>query len=498
MINLTYYANLLLGEEDAKIVIKIYSKKSFKSINSAKYFFEQENDFNLSWMTNPNAKTRLLNTLKVFAEKLNSQQLDFTEKQEMVLALCDKDASQFSFLEYRGEGMTTTCICPNPSCPDARKNKLSAWIPKKGTVKSVICNHRTNCNFSGDFIKVYATYYGKTYGEAMNLLAQELNIDFTVNEVHVGKKVTKRIEVPVKVNVKVKEIEYMEFDSDRKFLKLEVSEYLDKYDAMTEQQQFKMIATSIYNFSLTTKQWGKEKYFREHGVGVKNKFLTEKLEMIKTLLGYLHAMDIKDLLTHLKKSFPVDDLIKYGVIHPKEHYRSLEFRNDVQEGLIVIPNFDLYTNMCSGLKFRKTKLASWYDKKLKETVTDKNKEPEFSYGRIANPLPYHLTRAMLLDRSSSFRFFEGQKDLHSIPSLKNVFDIAIPGVDGISEEMLGLFNGRKVTLYFDQDKAGQKGALKLKLLLEKAGAIVDIKIWDIKLGEDINEVLQSGNILKIA
>jgi 5S rRNA maturation endonuclease (ribonuclease M5) len=147
-------------------------------------------------------------------------------------------------------------------------------------------------------------------------------------------------------------------------------------------------------------------------------------------------------------------------------------------------------------KFGKTVLKSWTDKSG-NVINDKNKEPEFSYGRIANPLPYHLTREALLNENISFRFFDGQKDLHSMPSIINTCDIAIPGVNGIDEEMLGLFKGRDVEILFDQDKAGQDGAFKLKTLLEKAGAIVKLINWDSNLGTDINEVLQNGNILKI-
>ncbi len=84
-----------------------------------------------------------------------------------------------------------------------------------------------------------------------------------------------------------------------------------------------------------------------------------------------------------------------------------------------------------------------------------------------------------------------------MPSKYNVCDIAIPGTNGISQEMLGLFEGRNVELYFDQDEEGQKGALRLKLLLEKAGTFVTIKKWNNSLGGDVNEVLQNGYIEQI-
>lgn len=297
---------------------------------------------------------------------------------------------------------------------------------------------------------------------------------------------------------KAHNLEYISFDGTRPYVTIaNVEDYKEKYPSMTEEQQFKMIATSIYRFSLTTKQWGKDKYFKSIGINKKNKLLTEKIAMIDSYLGFLFITDIPELIKHLQELFPKEDLVKYGVIHDENHYFANQFKIDVKDGIVVVPNFDLYTNMCTGLKFRKTKLRTRNDKKTNEIIVDSIKEPEFSYGRIANPLPYHLTRIAMLDKSISFRFFEGQKDLHSMPSKRGVCDIAIPGINGIKEEMLGLFSGRNVELYFDQDTAGQEGAQKLKELLEKAGAKVKIKKWDISLGGDVNDVLRNGNILKI-
>jgi hypothetical protein len=145
--------------------------------------------------------------------------------------------------------------------------------------------------------------------------------------------------------------------------------------------------------------------------------------------------------------------------------------------------------MVTGLKLRNTKLDKWQDAGMKE--------PELSYHRIAEPLPYSLTREALLDKNINFRFFEGSVDMFSTPFKIGFCDIAIPGVNGIKEEHLGLFKDRVVELWFDQDSAGQKGCQQLKEKLEKAGVTVLIKNWDITLGSDVNEVLKNGNIEKI-
>jgi 5S rRNA maturation endonuclease (ribonuclease M5) len=502
MIDLKHYLGLLPIDESA-LILKYFERKKFNSLSKMSWFYKS--------VAMDEVKNRLPNmsrdlealtiATERFHKRLDDEQLSFAEKLELVLEACNIHHNTFTFLDVKGSS-SVTCICPKCKGFGGGKGKAErAWIPNRGQAKAVKCNHRSSCGFYGDLISVYAEEYSIGKGAAMNILADEFNVDLTSNEVHVdGTKdkapTPKAIDLVPKVHAP-EEIQYMEFDANAKFFNLRAEKYIDKYDGMSDEQQFKMIATIIYNYSLTTKQWGKDSYFKKVGITKKQILLKEKLEMIDSLLGFLHAADIKPMIEHLKTIFSIEDLVKYGVIHEENHYFSHQFKNDVQEGLVVVPNFDLYTSMCTGLKFRKTKLNSWVDKTSKELVIDKNKEPEFSFGRIANPLPYHLTRDALLNPEIEFGFFEGQKDLHSMPSRNGVCDVAIPGVDGINEEMLGLFKGRKVTLYFDQDEEGQKGAMKLKLLLEKAGAIVENKTWDIQLGADVNEVLQNGNILKI-
>ena len=498
MLDIKYYAKLL-SEEDATKINKYFSKKEFKSLASAIWFFQELTNEKIKWIRSEEDKKILIPIAKKFSDLLKEEQMSFSDKIELVLEKTDYGLPQFSFLEAKGS-RTVTCVCPKcKGYGGDGKGKPSAdkaWIPVNGTAKSVICNHRSSCGFSGDFIAAYAEEYNLGYGAALNQLASEFGIDFTLDEVH--KEGTKEVvEVaPVILTPKVverKEIVPLVFNPEKKFIKVDIEKFMSKYKDMDESQQFKMVATAIYRFSLETKQWGKETYYRDIGISVKkNPVLKEKVAMMKSKLGFLFTTDTKNLVEHLKDLFPTDDLIKFGVIDENE-----KFKQSVEEGLVVIPNFDLYTDMCSGLKFRKTKLKSWFDKKAGKTVFDNVKEPELSYGRIANPLPYHLTREALLNKRTSFRFFEGQKDLHSMPSKKDICDIAIPGVNGISEEVLGLFSKRAVLLYFDQDKAGQEGAMKLKSLLEKHGAIVINITWDIKFGSDVNEVLQNGKIKKI-
>jgi len=493
MIDLNYYSSLM-DEDKKQFIVKHYGNKKFKTLKKAEWFFKE--------IACQNASEKLQKLLKLFASKLAEEQMSFEDKKTLVLDKCDKDSAVFSFLEVKGT-RSVTCVCPKCKGISGKYKKPErAWIPDKGNTKAVVCNHRSTCGFSGDFIAVYAEEYKISYGQALNALANELGIDFTVNEVHIGQREKTAAYVKFKPKEKKKiEIKYIFFDKTRKVLEINVKEYLKKYNDMNEEQQFKMIATAIYRYSKTTKQWGKEKYFTNIGI-FKNPLLKEKMEMIQENLGYLFKTDLPELVSFLLKYFPKEDLVKFGVIIPetyengKSNKRAGQFKWETEEGLVVIPNFDLYSNMCTGLKYRKTKLKSWINKQ-KELVIDRNKEPEFSYGRIVNPIPYHLTRDALMNKETIFRLFEGQKDLHSIPYKEGTCDIAIPGVNGIGVELLGLFKGRKVEVWFDQDKEGQKGAIRLIKLLNKAGAYVLNKTWDSELGSDVNEVLQNGNIEKI-
>jgi len=493
MIDLKYYLKFLQKEE-SELIFKLFENRKFKSLSSAAWFFKDKAPNELEWMKKDEAKAKLIESFKKFVKVLEDEQLSLVDKIELVLKELDLNSPQLDFLDIKGSNgsRSVTCVCPKCKGFGSGKSKAErAWIPKNGTAKSVICNHRSSCGFNKDFIGAYAEEYDITYGKALFILADELNVDFTSDEVHTGNKIVtpiKQVVLTPKV-IKEQKIEYIAFSPQKAYAEIDLESFINKFDTMTEEQQFKMIATSIYRFSLNTKQWGKENYFKSVGISKKNPILKEKINMIETYLGYLFKTDIQNLVEHLKKLFSTEILVKYGVLDEVKH----TFKQSIEEGLIVIPNFDMYSNMCTGLKYRKTKLKSWIDKD-NLLVVDKNKEPEFSYGRIANPLPYHLTRDALLDKSITFRFFEGQKDLHSMPFKVGVCDIAIPGVNGISEEMLGLFKGRIVELYFDQDKAGQEGAMKLKAYLEKAEAIVINKTWDLSLGADINEVLQNNKI----
>ena len=112
--------------------------------------------------------------------------------------------------------------------------------------------------------------------------------------------------------------------------------------------------------------------------------------------------------------------------------------------------------MVTGLKLRNTQLAKWQNKNMKE--------PELSFSRIASPLPFGLTRELLLDTNATIRLQEGSIDSFSLPISSNTYDVSLAGVNGMKIEDFGLFKDRNVEIWFDQDFAGQKSAYGTKTI----------------------------------
>lgn len=493
MLDIKHYAGALQPNE-ASLIAKFFSKKNFSSLYGAKKYFEEMGEKELSWIQKEEIRNDILQVSKKFAKVLESAEPTLEEKREKVLERCHYSLALFDFLDAKGQ-RSITCLCPK--CGDRKER---AFVPANGEATMIICNHRTNCGFKGDYISAFAEHYKLTYGQSMQQLAKELGVDLNFGEAHIEGTKKAPIYKPLKLEpkrIEKKEVDYDKFDINKPYRSVNYGDYLEVYPKMAEKQQFMMIATAIYEFSLQTQQWGKLMYYKDIKISKKNKDLREKLLLIEKKLGYLFKTDIPQLIEFLKERFPIDDLVKYGVLHPKDAKRPYSFKQSVVEGLIVIPNEDIYSNMCTGLKFRKTKLKEWIDDKGERKV-DRNKEPEFSFGRIANPVPYNLTREALANPMVSFRFFEGQKDLHSMPSKHLRCDVAIAGVNGISIEMLGFFKGKRVEIFFDQDESGQEGAQNLKKMLEDAGAYPVNKTWNKKIGSDVNEVLQNGYISQLA
>lgn len=476
MLNFEHYSQKLLGKSDADYIKKFIGNRKYSSLNAAIYGLKNAD---LNWISNETTKTKVQTLFFKLASGMEDSKLSYKEKLELIEANL-QITSAFPEFEFK---QTATGV-HGGICPNCGKKEL--FVPNKGRAMYIKCNRENNCGYSSSILEYVTSKVGSKSG-ALKELAALAGIDLEAveknNEVHIdsnAKEVLKEVLVAKKVPIPIpNKIEYEVFNKSQQYKVVDIRKFFDSYTMMNQKQKFMMIVTVLYLISKETKQWGKENYLKSRKLD-----LVDKYNQLCKELGYLHASDITATVNYLKHRFGEDDLIEFGILNEKG-----KFKHHCEEGFVVIPNFDLYTNMVTGLKLRNTKLAEWQNKGLKE--------PELSFGRIANPLPNGLTRDALLDAQKQFRFFEGKMDSSSIPADSRFCDIAIPGVNGISDQQLGYFKQRVVYICFDMDKAGIKHAEILKAKLEQAGAIAIIIQWDSILGNDVNEVLVNGNIAKL-
>lgn len=444
MLDLTRYANEFLPKEEADLFIKIFAKYQYSSVGG---FVLQMNKIEdkLNWVEKPEFKTKLIQLCKKLSDSVQSTLPSFEDKMNLVLEKLDIVSSfpEFEFKLDKAHGGV---------CPSCGKKEL--FVPDQGKSSSIKCNRENSCGYSSDIYKYMKEYKNLKAFDALNELAARAGVDLKAYEAsfeyHVnGEKKDYNIEKK-QAEVVVKPIVYETF-LNKEYKVVDFTKYIARYKDMNDEQKFKLIASYIYYFSKKTNQTPKATYYKSRGISsVLEPKLTQKVGQIVDEIGYLSNSDINQLLKQLTSTFNVNDLITFGIINDGTHKQPFSFKHSSEEGFCVIPNFDLYSNMVHGLKLRNTKLASWQSKSMKE--------PELSYRRIANPLPYGLKMDAFVN-NMTFRMFEGQVDMFSLPPRNGYCDIAIPGVNGIQIAQLGLFKDRNVEIWFDQDNAGQIGAV---------------------------------------
>lgn len=444
MLDLTRYANEFLPKEEADLFIKIFAKYQYSSVGG---FVLQMNKIEdkLNWVDKPEFKTKLIQLCKKLSDSVQSTLPSFEDKMNLVLEKLDIIES-FPEFEFK-MGKAHAGICPNCGGKEL-------FVPDHGNSKSIKCNRENKCGYSSDIYNYVKVYKDLKPFAALNELAARAGVDLKAYEAsfeyHVnGEKKDYNIEKK-QAEVVAKPIVYETF-LNKEYKVVDFTKYIARYKDMNDEQKFKLIASYIYYFSKKTNQTPKAAYYKSRGISsVLEPKLTQKVSQIVDEIGYLSNSDINQLLKQLTSTFNVNDLITFGIINDSTHKQPFSFKHSSEEGFCVIPNFDLYSNMIHGLKLRNTKLASWQSKSMKE--------PELSYRRIANPLPYGLTMDAFIN-NMTFRMFEGQVDMFSLPPKNGYCDIAIPGVNGIQITQLGLFKDRNVEIWFDQDNAGQIGAV---------------------------------------
>ena len=385
-----------------------------------------------------------------------------------------------------------------------KKPSLTIWKVKN------ICKCHV-CGTGGNSISVAKQMHKGDFKEACKWLHETFSIPYKKGSSHNSQ--VKKFEKP-----KPKQIEYERFDTSLGFSHIEVKEFVNKYESLNREQKLKLVYSYLYRFSLTTDRKALETYYTSRKV--------EKSPHIGKI-GFLSGSDIKTLEEKLKKLFPKEDLISFGIINDKEHkYFPLRWKQ--VKNCLVVPAFSIYTDLVEGMMLRPVDDSNkWF----------KGKESRLSCPSIMKPMPFGIGYK-LLSKSCYIYITEGHIDAFSLP--KDYCFVVTPGVQAFEQEQLGILQGRDIKIVFDQDDAGQQSAwgfttleflgqtltildsqredvkatmrllksqnievsqihhegFKEKLL--KAGVkSVEIITWDKKLGKDINELLVNGNLSKV-
>jgi DNA primase len=261
------------------------------------------------------------------------------------------------------------------------------------------------------------------------------------------------------------EIKFWRFQPNAAYSQIEIEAFLPKYQKLKDSQRLKMVYTHIYRFSLKTDQQKKLAFYAKRGVAD---------NPLVSVIGYISETDVKNLQETLKV-FPDDDLKRFLVINEAGHFKG-------GKDACVVPSFDLYTDMVTGLMFRP------------QLQIGRIKELQMSVPSIIPPLSFGLGRKTILREEPVF-FTEGHIDALSLP-IGSCF-VANPGVNTYHEQTLGLLQGRSCVIAYDMDKAGAEGAAKLSASLTKAGANVSVLEWDKDWGKDLNELLEKGRLEEV-
>lgn len=376
-------------------------------------------------------------------------------------------------LKTNSKGWTTIRCSQHEDSEDHKNGKRASL-----NVNTITGGFRClSCSDGGNLITIARRIVGsEDYKEALELLAHEAGLSLEQSGTI---KKYKPLPKP-----EPKPIEYVRFDAERPFIHVDINKWLPKLGEMSEVQQYKLILTSIYRASLKTDQSKKLAYYS--GRKIKNKNVS--------LVGFI-SKDDSVFWKPIEEMFGLDLLIKHGFYQPATaswHPMAWKFgAGDV----CFVPSFDLYTDTLTGAM-------------LRPLIKPKKGQKEFSLNqpKLVSPIPFKLCRDILL-ADVPIWFTEGSVDGLSLDDDKAF--ASIPGVNGLSDELLGLFTNKVVILALDQDRAGQDAAngyydseekwqdgLKQRLL--KAGAKkVLIAQWDKSLGKDLNDLRVNGHLDKI-
>lgn len=336
-----------------------------------------------------------------------------------------------------------------------------------------------SCGHSGNLITIAKRILNTDDGkEAFQFLADEAGVDLGSSGTTYQKPKPKPLPKP-----QPKPIEYVRFNREKPTANIDIEKWLPKIDSMSEVQKYKLLLTAIYRASLKTDQSKKFGYYE-------GRHITNPRTQ---LIGFIHKGDTA-FWAPIEEQFGLKTLIDFGFYQPADaKWRPLSWKFDGD--VCFVPAFDLYTDLLTGAM-------------LRPIIKPKNGQKEWSLNKpsLLEPMPFALNHDVL-ETDEPIWITEGSVDGLSLGASR-VF-AAIPGVNGISDEMLGLFEGKVVVIAFDQDRAGQEAALGytdtqgkshegLLHRLYKAGAMkVLVAKWNVEFGKDLNDLLKNGALNKI-
>ncbi len=420
------------------------------------------------------SKSEILKKLAELAnfdlEQYSNQDKD--QKLKNIYAQIDVTVA-FKELEPVKQGNSFQCKCP--SC------KGKAFIPIKDgeTVPKIYCSD--NCGLKKSFYQ---------YVKDRDALTPEATISLLESYSTYRPLIDPNIKIEKRV-AQDEVIEYMEFDPNKKYKFVDIQKYLPQYNTLSKERRLKIVYTYLYNLAMQTPQKAKYGYYlKKRGIEPGHKALER--------IAYLSVKDFNSITMQMTSQFPMADLLEFGVfkyVERKDENMFSLYSID-KGGVMLVPSFDLYTNTVTAFQVRPTHPPKWMiDKKIKEL--------RMSATDIIKPLPFGMGYKMLKDTEACIFTSEGHPDSLAIPDnpkgCSKSYFMAIPGVNGISsnQEVLGYLKGRVVYICFDQDGAGQEGAERFAKMLQAAGAIPIILLWNPKLGDDINQLRINGNIKKV-
>jgi len=231
-------------------------------------------------------------------------------------------------------------------CPYPHKKPQQLSI-KNNMCKCYNCSEfpRDNGKFGGP-VSVVQYVMGVEFKEACEWLHESFGVPYLDG---IQADQTRPLPKPKK---KKREIEYLTFDPFKTCNSVAIKDFMPKYRTMTEEQRIKMVYTFVYRFSLSTEQKPKFSFYKkERGIPPNNAYLQT--------IGYLGQEDIKEVLALLKKYFGEKDLLAFGVLKEKKNGIVFSFNYIKDGGLLMVPSFDLYTDMVTGFLVRPTHPADW-------------------------------------------------------------------------------------------------------------------------------------------